>query len=86
MKGPIPDLSKPSPFRVLLRERREKSIAEGNALVAEYLPKSQQGARDYLPESKPVEMAETEADSDLRSWMRKWDDSVQYAEIERQLG
>ncbi len=97
MKGPIPDLSKPSPFRVLLRERREKSIAAGNKLLsacsfcygrgeivnqwgktpcvhcrasesAEYLPNSLQGARDYLPESKPVEI------------------EPEYAEITRQMG
>lgn len=37
-KAPIPDLSKPSPFRQALKERRDKSIAEGNALVMRSIP------------------------------------------------
>ncbi len=77
MRGPIPDLSKPTSCMIALRERREQSIADGNKLVAEYLPKSQPGARDYLPESKPVEI-EPEVNDLVARQMRDVEEFEEY--------
>jgi len=73
VKGPIPDLSKPSPFGVLLRQKRAESIAEGNALMA-----AEKAGWMHHP-SFPNGMLNPEKTTFYLF------DSVEFAEIQRQV-
>lgn len=71
MKGPIPDLSKPSPFGVLLHDKYAKSIAEGNAIPV------------TIPMSEPEAVkAIQEYWTRYRDFIS---DEFQFAEIQRQV-